>query len=97
MSLPEKNRICGFCKHSKPTSKANAISCSNREAIFQRRSKIYARAGITLQRGHSDKSTWTMFRNRTCKEFEERSDAKKELIAIKMKGEYRSWYHEVAH
>lgn len=96
MSLPEKNRTCGFCKYAKPTAKHDIINCDNKEAIYQQRVKIYRRSTITPKREHSDRFTWSMFKNRTCEGFEERADAQKELIGIKMRGEYREWYHEVA-
>lgn len=96
MSLPEKNKTCGFCKYAKPTAKPNIVNCGNEESIYRRRAEIYAKVGITVSRENSNRLTWSVFQNDTCKDFEEAPDAKKRLTALKLKGEYRDWYHEVA-
>jgi hypothetical protein len=88
MKLPNKNRVCFFCKYSRPEFTDGIVWCQNETAIHKRRAHKYGTKNIYRLSGEN------RLASSTCRYFEEKPNAASKLVEIKLTGKYRSRDHE---
>lgn len=87
MKLPDKNRVCFFCKHGE-CHHHSLIWCKNTQAIHARRAEKYGTSRISRVSGE------TRYSYQHCGSFKEREGAATELVKMRLTGEYRKRDHE---